>query len=444
MGRASRAAMTLAPAVLMVITSAIGWCLTKNPDLQGCSYSNEVYDGDQLLQQLRAPTRFRLMSSRYVEIVQAARGSACTHTTAVAFTGHNYIQAGMSDDPGMAELIPIIAHLTGTSLASAFDLTVLSVICLGSLIGYAGFWQMFSNQQVRWLGAAIFLCLGLAQARAADVYVFQTSPLIAGIPWVLHFALTRNSFALNLSAAVLAFVCSWSSLVRIGTTTVCLAFLLTLFLCWRPSRKTFLRLLIVLVAGGPALLFQHNLTRHRDEILARFGATATAVEKHPVWHSIYVGLGFVPNSEVPRFSDTVAMDRARSVDPTVVYTSARYESILRSEVLRIARHRPLVVVENLAAKGGIVMLLALILLFPSRRLLFREPDVLWLDAAFAAAIVVSSMNAILVAPKPVYLLTFLCLTFLYSAIKLCRSLSMQRDPIASLFRNHLSGVVRRK
>jgi hypothetical protein len=415
------AAMTLCWVVLAAVaTSAAGCGLTANRPASApsheCSSSDQVYEGDKLLEQRNAPTRFRLMSSRYVEIVQAARGRNCTHTAAVAFNGHTYLQAGMSDDPGISELIPIIATWTETSLAGAFDFTELSVICLGVLIGYAAFWQLFADQRARWQGIAIFLCLGLVEARVADVYVYQSSPLIAGIPWVLHFALSRRPLALNLSAAMLAFCCSWCSLVRIGTTTVCMAFLVTLFICYRPSARTFWPLLVVCLACVPVLTFQHNLINHRNQILAGYGDTAGSVDSHPVWHAIYVGLGFVPNSEVSKFSDTVAMNKARSIDPTVRYTSARYESILRSEVLRIAREKPSVLVENLAAKAATVGVLALVLLFPSRRFLFRQGQVLWLDAAFAGAIAVSSMNAILVAPKAAYLLTFFCLTFLYSSI----------------------------
>jgi hypothetical protein len=424
----SYAAMTLTWALLaLFISSPIGCGLTaSHPPVARsyeCNYSDQVYEGDTLLGQGNAPTRFRLMTSRYVEIVQAARGRSCTDTAAVAFTGHTYIQAGMSDDPGIAELIPTIATWTETSLARAFDITELSVICLGILIGYTGFCRLFPNQQARWLGIAIFVCLGLAQARVADVYVYQTSPLIAGIPWVLHFALSLRLLARDLSAALLAFCCSWCSLVRIGTTTICLAFLITLFIWYHPSAKTFGRLLIVCLACVPALTFEHHLIFHRNQILGGFGYTASAVDVHPVWHSIYVGLGFIPNSEVSKFSDTVAMDKARSIDPTVAYTSSRYESILRSEVLRIAMHKPLVLVENLAAKAAIVTVLGLVLLFPSRRFLFGKDHPLWLDAAFLAAIAVSSMNAVLVAPKPGYLLTFLCLTFLYSSIVFCAGLT---------------------
>jgi hypothetical protein len=143
------------------------------------------------------------------------------------------------------------------------------------------------------------------------------------------------------------------------------------------------------------------------------------VNRHTVWHSIYIGLAFLTNSEVPAYSDSVAMNKVRSIDLAVPNASPKYEAILRGEVFKLARRRPLLVVGNLVAKVGFLLLLAAIVLFPSRQFLFADKDVLWLDAAFVAAIGMSAMNAILVIPRPAYLLTFLCLTFLYSSIKLC-------------------------
>ena len=107
--------------------------------------------------------------------------------------------------------------------------------------------------------------------------------------------------------------------------------------------------------------------------------------------------------------------------------SEEYELILRREVLSIAKHRPMLLLENLAAKTGILALMALILLFPARRLLFAQREVLWMDAAFVLAIAVSAMNVILAAPKPPYLLTFFCLTCLYSSIKLGRAFSVEAE-----------------
>jgi hypothetical protein len=424
MCRAGLAVAKLTLLVLMVINGATAWCSTENrtaaPDLHTCRYSNQVYDSDASLMRQRVPTRFTLMTSRYVQMVQAARGYNCSGTATVGFDGHSYAQVGVADDPGLVVLIPTISSLTGVSLADTFDLVVFVVIALGVLIGYAGFWRLYPDQRVRWMGAAVFLCLGLAEAKVADVYIFQTSPLIAGIPWVLHFALSRKPFALNVSATLLAFACSWCSLVRIGTTLICMVFLITLFAArWR-VQKIYLPLLLITLACVPSMIFKRHLITRRDTILNGTGETANAVNHHIVWHSIYIGLGFIPNSEVPEYNDSVALNKVRSIDPTAPNASAEYEAILRREVFNLAKRKPMLLIENLAAKAGIVMLWVLILLFPSRRFLFAEREVLWLDAAFVLAIGLSAMNAILVYPKSAYLLTFLCLTFLYSSIKLCR------------------------
>jgi hypothetical protein len=425
MCRASHAVTGLALLFLIAIGGATVWFVTGNrpaaPDLDTCRYSNQVYDSDASLMREKQ-TRLRLMTSRYVEIVQAARGYRCTGTAGVAFNGHDYIQAGMFDDPGIAELTASISSLVGTSLADTFDFTVFAVISLGILIGYAGFWRLYPDERMRWVGAAVFLCLGLAEAIVADVYIFQISPLVAGIPWILYFGLSGEPFALNVSAASLAFCCSWFSLVRSGTTLICMTFLIALFVGRCRVQKILLPLLLIILACFPSMIFERYMIARRDAVLASLGETATAVNSHPLWHSIYIGLGFIHNSAVPEYKDSVAMDKAQSIDPKVRYGSAEYEDILRGEVLNLAKHRPLLLIENLATKAGIVILLASILLFPARRFLFAERTILWVDAAFVLSIVVSAMNAILVVPRPRYLLTFLCLTLLYSSVTVCRAL----------------------
>jgi hypothetical protein len=403
--------------VLMVMGCARAWCVT--PDPSACGYSDQVYYGDSSIMRGNPPTHFRLMTSRYVQMNQAARGYHCTGTVTIGFTGHNYVQGGMTDDPGLSWLIPTISSLSGLSLANTFDLVEFAVIVSGLLIGFGGFWQLHPDWRARWVGAGVFFCLGLAQAKLADVYIFQTAPLIAGIPWVLHFGLGRRPVALNLSAALLAFACSWCSLMRIGTSLICLAFLITLFIARRRVQNVFLSLTLVALACGPAAIFKDYMIARRNAILASLGATAPAVNQHTVWHSIYIGFAFVPNSEVPVYEDSVGMKKVRSIDPEVPNATPRYEAILRGAVFDLAKRRPMLVIGNLVAKVGVLILLAAILLFPSRRFLFADRQVLWMDAGFVAAMGMSAMNAILVIPIFVYLLTFLCLTLLYSCVKLC-------------------------
>jgi len=370
------------------------------------------------------------MSSRYVAMVQAVRGHQCTGTVTVGFDGHHYLQTARGDDFGIMELIPTASRFIGRSLADTYDILIFAVISSGLLIGYAGFWNLYPDRQLRGIGAAVFLCIGIAGAAVADQYLFQIFPLIAGIPWLLHFGLKRKPFALTASGALFAFCCSWCSLVRTGTLVVCMTFLLTMFvLRWR-IQKPFLPILLIGLACVPSALFERSLIARRNIALAKVGATATAVNGRPLWHTAYIGLGFIHNPEVSGYRDGVAFEKVRSIDPTVTPNSQKYEAILRREIWSIVKRRPMLVIDVLAAKAGIVILLALILLYPARRLMFAERSVFWLDAAFVLTMGVSAMNAIVAVPAPPYLLTFLCLAFLYSSIKLCgeRYISKRQRP----------------
>ncbi len=417
--------------VLLIVHCATAFGLTGNlsgqPELGACRYSDELYAGDASLLQLRkAPTYFMLMTSRYVSMVQAARGYECTGTTAVGFDGHQFLQTGRSDDPGIMELIPTVARFTGMSIASTYDLVIFTVVSSGILIGYAGFWRLYPDWRRRGIGAVVFLCLGIAEARIADEYMFQVSPLIAGIPWLLHFGLSGKNFALTISATLLALCCSWCSFVRSGSIVICMTFLLALFAARYRVQNPFLPILLIFLACVPSALFERSMIARRDIALAKVGETAMAVNSHPLWHTLYIGLGYLPNSEVPEYRDGVAYEKARSIDPTVAYASAKYQAILRRELWRIAERRPMLVLRIVAAKAAIIIIVASILLLPAWRLIFVERAVLWLDIAFVLTIGISAMNGIVAIPRTPYLLTFLCLTFLYSSIKLCRG---NRPPV---------------
>jgi hypothetical protein len=411
--------------VLLVIQGGTAFCLSGSPPTQpdpgACHYSDQIYDSDSSLMQLReAPTHLRLMTSRYVCMVQAAQGYRCTGTATVGFDGHIFFQTARSDDAGMMELIPTVARFIGRSLAKTYDLLILTVVSSSIVLGYAGFCCLFPDGRRRALGVLVFLCLGIAEAKIADEYMFQVAPLVAGVPWLVYFGLTRRHVALTATAALLAFCCSWISLLRSGSIIICLTFLLTMFVARYRVQKPLLPILLVLLACIPSVLFERSMIARRDRALANVGATATAVNSHPFWHTFYIGLGFIPNSEVPEYRDGVAGEKVRSIDPTVPYTSAKYQAILRHELWGIVRRRPMLVIGIFAAKAAIILIVATILLLPAWRLIFTEPAVRWLDAAFLLTIIVSAANGMVAVPRTSYMLTFLCLTFLYTSIKLCR------------------------
>jgi hypothetical protein len=395
---------------------------TTEADPVDCSQSNQMHDSDATIMRFRqAPTHFRLMTSRYFGMVRASRGYQCTGTVTVGFDGYRYFQSAMGDDPGLMEWVPTLSRLTGLSLAEAYDITILLTIVAGLFIGYAAFWKLYPDRLLRWIGAGIFLCLGFAEVRVADEYIFQISPLIAGIPWLLYFALARRPYALTASAAALAFLCSWCSLLRAGTIPICMTFLIAMFFIRRRIQRAFVPCLLLVLACIPSVVFERSLNARRDAALAKVGETATAPDSHVLWHTLYIGLGFIPNAEVSEYRDGVAGDKVRSIDPTATYASTRYEAIIKHEVWNLAKRRPILVMGILTAKAGIVICLFLILLYPVRRLMFTERALLWLDVAIILTMGMSAMSAIAAVPRTSYLLTFLCLGFLYSGIKLCRA-----------------------
>jgi len=398
--------------------------MAENPSatLGPCAQSDRIHDADASLMQDRdAPTHFRLMTSRYVAMIQAARGYQCAGTTTVGFDGHNYLQTGRSDDPVIMELVPTLSRLSGISLADSYDALVFAVIFSTTLTGALGFWRLYPTRRALGIGTVVFLCIAIAEARVADEYLFQIAPLIAGIPWLLYLALRRKKIATTVVAASLAFCCSWCSLIRSGSLVICMAFLLVMFVSRYRVQNPVLPILLMAFSCVPSFIFEQSLVARRDHALTRANEPARAVNSHPFWHTLYIGLGFIPNSEVPEYRDEVARDKVRSIDPTAAYTSAKYQAILRRELWDLLKRRPLLVIGIFAAKLGIVALLALILLYPARRLIFAEPAVMWLDLSFLCAIGVSGANGIVAIPRPAYLLTFLCLTALYTTIKLCRS-----------------------
>lgn len=400
------------------------WLVPQKPIAHvrsACNYSDEIYANDAKLMRLpEAPTHFRLMISRYVEMVQAAKAYPCTGTVTVGFDGHQYLQTGHSDDAGIMELIPTLSRLLNIPLGRAYDATILAVILCGLAAGYCGFVQLFPSAQSRWLGIVVFVCIGLAEARVADEYIFQSSPLVAGLPWLLHYSLTRRTFALTTAAIMLAFCCSWCALVRTGTVVICMTFLFAMFLLRKRKERDVLALALCFLACIPASLFERSLVARRNTAFTNVGEHATAQDNRPLWHTFYIGLGFVKNSEVPAYRDEVARDKVRSINASVAYTSTQYETILRHEIWSLLKRKPLLVLGILVSKALIVLLLCIILLFPARRFIFSEMDVMWIDRAFLLTMGMSAVNSIVALPRLAYLLTFCSLAVIYSSFKVSR------------------------
>jgi hypothetical protein len=61
---------------------------------------------------------------------------------------------------------------------------------------------------------------------------------------------------------------------------------------------------------------------------------------HPLWHSVYIGLGYTSNHYGIHYADRYGAAAAHELDPNAVYLSRAYESALRKQAEALAEHDP--------------------------------------------------------------------------------------------------------
>src|SRR5947209_5425463 len=86
---------------------------------------------------------------------------------------------------------------------------------------------------------------------------------------------------------------------------------------------------------------------YRDERLS--GILAPPADT-TIWHSVYIGLGYIDNPYGIRYEDGVAYAAAKRIDPNVVYLGPGYPHAMRKLMLRMVEHHPGFVARSLFAK----------------------------------------------------------------------------------------------
>lgn len=414
---------------MLVLVSVLAPLLraAATDDLKLCESSDQTTQHDRTLAEYHgskillghAPTYFSLMPARFLDLRRATRGLNCSGVPLVAFDGATYGPAAFSDDPGIYLLVPAVAVRAGLTPASAFDLVTVLVILLGIGIGFSGYWQICSSARARIVGAGAFGLLGLLQALAGDVYVFQAAPVIAGTPWLVLYSTRRDELKLAFASVLFALCAGSCMLVRSTGALPCMVFLCILVLSSLRFPKAVVVLLLSALFGVCPLLAERQVAKRRDAFLASVPGTirhADPATMRDVWHSIYIGLGYWPNQEVPRYRDEVAIAKVKSVNPTAGFVSPEYDAVLKHEVWRILTHEPQIVLANVALKLAVIsgmILLVTSLAIPS---ILKRKKSLGFDGAFLAAILASSLIGILVVPTPRYLLGMICFAALYALL----------------------------
>src|SRR5262249_1966427 len=150
------------------------------------------------------------------------------------------------------------------------------------------------------------------------------APAVAFVPWILFFqSRKRLTAAMLLLMAVVGFTAEISSFIRSHAGIGLILFALIIIArAYEVKKAVRGALIITLLTGavGAALLFQHLYARRDAFLRATPGSIIKSTQGHVLWHPVYLGLGWVKNSEVPAYRDEVAFAKVKEIRPDV----ARY------------------------------------------------------------------------------------------------------------------------
>jgi hypothetical protein len=89
----------------------------------------------------------------------------------------------------------------------------------------------------------------------------------------------------------------------------------------------------------------------RAHQLAGRELAGTGGSSHVLWHSVYIGYGYLPNRWDIRYQDLVAYRDVLREDPKALYLGPAYGRILRARYFELVRDDPLYAVRVYAAKA---------------------------------------------------------------------------------------------
>lgn len=251
------------------------------------------------------------------------------------------VPLGVSDDQGIYLYVPLLANLLGTgNPLDALRLLYVGLFAVPLLLYPLLFHRLFDSLVAAAI-APVGLLLSALLLQFHDIYWVPAWAALALLPAVMVLDRGRGPWAMaGLAGVVVA--ASFASSIRssAGLAVALAAAIVVLLRPWSLPRKgAALALLLAAylsVSGGVLALARE----YRDARVADPSFAAQTLRSHPVWHTAYIGLGYLPNDENIRYFDEVAIATVDAEDAGITYLSPEYENVLRERVVDFVGDHP--------------------------------------------------------------------------------------------------------
>jgi hypothetical protein len=326
-----------------------------------------------------------------------------------AVTGQLY-PVGVGDDEGMYVYLPLLSRFFGVA-----DPVSMVRYCYVVLMGitaavYPVVFYRLTRSLLAGIVAPLMLLMCVRSLMFVDFYWLSAWGMLTLLP--LIYLLARDWPRFGLPALIaLALVAGWLSSIRsqTGLPIVLAGAIVLLLRHWRWWRVLpALALLVVVYISINTFIFP-AIRAHRDHWLDPTALRGGRISTHPLWHALYVGLGYLPNAYGLYFEDSVARARVQREAPGTPYFSNRYEHVIREAYFRMLRKHPIVMLKQYAAKALVTTadtlpyLLLVLLTMPAMLLLGSERRIRrrWVVLTLPA-IVIMFLPSMIVIPTQGY------------------------------------------
>ena len=361
----------------------------------------------------------QIMSCRRIGLIAAVEGY---ERTGIPLVSGEYGHIGCSDHIGSYCFIPKLVHVFGLELDTAISLFYTGMVILSFVAAAVAICRYCKTNLGKAISLFALVLLSLVIVRLGDVYVVLGVTPMALVPWWLYLQQRGNIKICLFYCALAGLIMAVAHFIRAHAGSGVLVFVITsLLFTKRYSWKHKAAFCTTLVAGMLAMFtYFGHLERQRDAYyFATLGETyQPPLKRHPFWHAVYLGFGFLNNDYGIVFKDANAKAKAASIDPNARHGTPKYEAILKSQVLQLIRNDPHFVLQTAFAKLGGCLMYLLIFANVGLILAYIYPKERLLDFAFAGAMGFNALFGILALPLPQYLLGLISFSTIYGMISI--------------------------
>ncbi len=286
----------------------------------------------------------------------------------------------------------------------------------------SGLYKFYESRHAKIHGTLVIFTVGILCIFISDTYCFYGLTSLALITW---WSKTSIIIETNYKKFIIFFIFTglligFSNTVRGNSGNDILLSIIMLIILYSFKNKNISKLYIIVIIFAPIILINFQINNLKSKSRNYLIQNTNVQESYDlnfvraIWHNAYYGLGYlsINNKDVPEPSDVFSVKKAKEIKPEVIPYSKEYEKILMKEYFKFVENHPLLYIQILASKAGVILLYIIIFFNIGIYYLYKNKFKYETLTFFVTGIIFNSLFGLATEPNYTYLLGL----FAYSSL----------------------------